>query len=150
MQVVWDSLSHARSAASECVAILNIGDKSSPKIESGDEKNPVSKGAKYECQSIGNHLLGAIPKTRFVSFVWWWNIQFSSVILSAFIVTVLGNSSVKLEKSGDERKTLSDMINNYYAAGAHCKRIELQLAEMKQEIKALREKLTGSPGRKGV
>lgn len=75
---------------------------------------------------------------------------FSSVILSAFIVTVLGNSSVKLEKSGDERKTLSDMINNYYAAGAHCKRIELQLAEMKQEIKALREKLTGSPGRKGV
>ena len=73
---------------------------------------------------------------------------FSSVILSAFIVTVLANSSVKLGPSEDERK--SDMINHYYAAGAHCKRIELQLAEMKQEIKVLREKLTGSPGRKGV
>ena len=73
---------------------------------------------------------------------------FSSVILSAFIITVLANSSAKLEKSGDERKTQSDMINNYY--GAHCKRVELHLAEMKQEIKALREKLTGSPGRKGV
>ena len=75
---------------------------------------------------------------------------FSSVILSAFIVTVLANSSVKLEKSGDERKTQSDMINNYYAAGAHCKKVEQQLAEMKQEIKALREKLTGSPRKKGV
>ena len=75
---------------------------------------------------------------------------FISVILSAFIVTVLANSSANLAKSGDERKTQSDMINNYYAAGAHCKKVELHLAEMKQEIKALREKLTGSSGRKGV
>ena len=40
------------------------------------------------------------------------------------------------------------MINNYYA-GPHCKKIEHQLAEIKDEVRALKENQT-STGEKGL
>jgi len=97
---------------------------------------------------------------------------FFAASLLAYFVTALANSSRKLAgenndvtkntadhsdmvnsfyagtNNNDFKKAQSDMINNYYA-GPHCKKIEHQLAEIKQEVRALKENQT-STGEKGL
>ena len=97
---------------------------------------------------------------------------FFAASLLAHFVTALANSSEKLagknndvtknsanhsdmvnsfyagKNDNDLKKAQFDMINNYYA-GPHCKKIEHQLAEIKQEVRALKENQT-STSEKGL
>ena len=68
---------------------------------------------------------------------------FFEAILFAYLVAALASSSVKPVDSNksDTKKAQSDMINNYYS-GPNCKKIEQQLAEIKQDIGALKENQT--------
>lgn len=69
----------------------------------------------------------------------------SSVILFALSVAAAAYSSVKPSaKNSHVKNGQSDMINNYYS-GPNCdQKFHLQLAEIKHEIKALKENLTGN------
>ncbi|KAM7425240.1 hypothetical protein ABFA07_023310 [Porites harrisoni] len=67
---------------------------------------------------------------------------FIATNLLCSLVAVLTNPSPKLATadSGDNTgKAQSDMINNYYSQG-HCKKMEQHLLEIKQEIRAMKEK----------
>ena len=80
---------------------------------------------------------------------------FLAASLLAYIVAALANSSRTLAgkntyitkktanhytgtNNNNVMKAQSDMINNYYV-GPHCKKIEHQLTEIKQEVRALKE-----------
>ena len=69
---------------------------------------------------------------------------FFEAILFAVFLAALANSSVKLtESNNDAKKTHYNNVNYNYYAGPNTKRIEQQLAEMKQEIRALKVNQTG-------
>lgn len=92
---------------------------------------------------------------------------FLAASLLAYFVTALANSSRKLAgkntanhadmvnsfyagtNNNDSKKAQSDMINNYYA-GPHCKKIEHQLAEIKDEVRALKENQTSTGEKRTV
>ena len=73
-------------------------------------------------------------------------------ILFAVFVTAFANSSVKSNKSTSTDKSKCNVNNNYnsFYAGPNCKKIEQQLAEIKQEIRALKRKETGGSNGKGL
>ena len=69
---------------------------------------------------------------------------FFEVILFAVFAAALANLSVKpTEGNNDAKKAHFNNVNYNYYAGPNTKRIEQQLAEMKQEIRALKENQTG-------
>ena len=76
--------------------------------------------------------------------------SFLAAILFACFVAALANSSVKPTKSTDsDAKKVAQGITNFYA-GANCKKIEQQLADIKTEIKALKENQTCGSGGKDL
>ena len=65
------------------------------------------------------------------------------------LVAVLTNPSPKLataDSGVNTGKAQSDMINNYYSE-RHCKKMEQHLLEIKQEIRAMKEKPWGFRGK---
>jgi len=76
---------------------------------------------------------------------------FLKATLFAVSVAALTNSSVKpRESNNDAKKTHCSNVNYNYYAGPNTKRIEQQLAEMKQEIRALKENQTGCSVNSGL
>ena len=71
--------------------------------------------------------------------------------LEAILCAVLLNSPAPAKSGIDGRKPQCN-VNNYFYAGSNTKKIEQQLDEIMQEIKALRENRTdgGGSGRKGI
>ena len=68
----------------------------------------------------------------------------SSAILFALYVPATAYSSLKPSASNHVKNGQSDIINNYYV-GPNCdEKFKLQLVEIKHEIKALKENLTGN------
>ena len=67
---------------------------------------------------------------------------FFGAVLFAYFITTLANSTVKPTK--EAHCNVNNNCNSFYA-GPNCKKIEQQLEEIRQEIRALREnKTTGS------
>ena len=76
---------------------------------------------------------------------------FFEAILFAVFAAALGNSSVKpTEGNNNGKKTHCNNVNYNYYAGPNTKRIEQQLAEMKQEIRALKENQSGCSVNSGL
>ena len=76
---------------------------------------------------------------------------FFEVILFAVFAAALANSSVKpTEGNNDAKKAHFNNVNYNYYAGPNTKRIEQGLAEMKQEIRALKENQTGCSVNSGL
>ena len=74
--------------------------------------------------------------------------HFFETILLSSVISALANSTVKPTK-----ETHCNVNNNYnsFYAGPNCKKIEQQLEEIRQEIRALREnKTTGFGNLKGL
>jgi len=71
--------------------------------------------------------------------------HFSRAILFAYSVAALANSSVKPTTSAGTNKAHCNVNNNYnsFYAGPNCKKIELQLEEIRNEIRALKRNDTG-------
>ena len=75
---------------------------------------------------------------------------FFEAILFAVFLAAFANSSVKTTESNDTKKAQCS-VNNYFYAGPNTKKIEQQLAEIREEIRALKENKTGgSPGEEGL
>ena len=76
---------------------------------------------------------------------------FLEAILCAVLVKALANSPARAKSGTDGRKPQCN-VNNYFYAGSNIKKIEQQLDEIMQEIKALRENRTegGGSGGKGI
>ena len=76
---------------------------------------------------------------------------FLEAILYAVLVKALANSPAPAKSGTDARKPQCN-VNNYFYAGSNTKKIEQQLDEIMQEIKALRENRTdgGGSGGKGI
>ena len=76
---------------------------------------------------------------------------FLEAILCAVLVKALANSPARA-KSGTDATKQKCNVNNYFYAGSNTKKIEQQLDEIMQEIKALRENRTegGGSGGKGI
>ena len=73
---------------------------------------------------------------------------FFGAVLFAYFITTLANSTVKPTK--EAHCNVNNNYNSFYA-GPNCKKIEQQLEEIRQEIRALREnKTTGSVNGKGL
>ena len=76
---------------------------------------------------------------------------FLQALLCAFLVKAIANSTVPTKSGTDARKPQCN-VNNYFYAGPNTKKIEQQLAEIKEEIKALKENRTsgGTSSGKGL
>ena len=73
---------------------------------------------------------------------------FFGTILFTCLISALANSTVKPTKA--TRCNVNNNCNSFYA-GPNCKKIEQQLEEIRQEIRALKEnKTTGSGNGKGL
>ena len=73
---------------------------------------------------------------------------FGIIPLACLISAALANSTVKPTKA--TRCNVNNNYNSFYA-GPNCKKIEQQLEEIRQEIRALRENnTTGSGNGKGL
>jgi len=74
--------------------------------------------------------------------------SFGAILLAIFVAT-LANSKMKPKKLSniDEKKAHCN-VNNYFYAGPNTKKIEQQLAEIREEIRALKGNKTGGPSRK--
>ena len=75
---------------------------------------------------------------------------FFAIVLFAIFVAALANSSVKRTKSNDDGKKAQCSVNNYFCAGPNTKKIEQQLAEIREEIRALKRKQTGGSDGRGL
>ena len=62
---------------------------------------------------------------------------FFAIIPLACLISALANSTVKPTKA---TRNVNNNYNSFYA-GANCKKIEQQLAEIRQEIRALKKGL---------
>ena len=69
-----------------------------------------------------------------------------AIVLFAFFVAALANSIVKPTKSDNDGKKAQCNVNNYFYAGPNTKEIEQQLAEIREEIRAMKRNKTGSTG----
>ena len=67
---------------------------------------------------------------------------FIKALLFAFLVKAIAKSAVPTKSGTDARKPQCN-VNNYFYAGPNTKKIEQQLAEIREEIKALKENRTG-------
>ena len=73
---------------------------------------------------------------------------FFGAIVFAYSIATLANSTVKQTK--EAQCNVNNNYNSFYA-GPNCKKIEQQLEEIRQEIRALREnKTNGSDNGKGL
>ena len=73
---------------------------------------------------------------------------FFGAVLFAYFIATLANSTVKPTK--EAHCNVNNNYNSFYA-GPNCKKIEQQLGEIRQEIRALREnKTNGSDNGKGL
>ena len=74
---------------------------------------------------------------------------FGAILLAVFVAT-LASSKMKPTKLSniDEKKAHCNVINYFYA-GPNTKKIEQQLAEIREEIRALKGNKTGGPNGKG-
>ena len=76
---------------------------------------------------------------------------FLQALLCAFLVKAIANSTVATKSDTDARKPQCN-VNNCFYAGPNTKKIEQQLAEIREEIKALKENRTsgGASSDKGI
>ena len=74
---------------------------------------------------------------------------FAIVLFSVFVVA-LASSTVKLAKSDNDGKKAQCIMNNYFYAGPSTKKIEQQLAEIKEKFRALRGNQTGGSDGTGL
>ena len=79
-----------------------------------------------------------------------WNTTdfFLQALLCAFLVKAIAKSAVPTKSATDARKPQCN-VNNYFYAGPNTKKIEQQLAEIREEIKVLKENRTGGGGSSG-
>ena len=75
-------------------------------------------------------------------------IFFLKALLCAFLVKAIANPKVPTKIGTDARKPQCT-VNNYFYAGPNTKKIEQQLAEIREEIKALKENRTTGGGSSG-
>ena len=73
-----------------------------------------------------------------------------AIVLFGIFVATFANSTVKPTKSNDDGKKAQCIVNNYFYAGSNTKKIEQQLAEIREEIRALKGNQTGGSDRKGL
>ncbi|XP_073230320.1 ryncolin-1-like [Porites lutea] len=73
---------------------------------------------------------------------------FLQALLCAFLVKAIANSTVATKSGTDARKPQCN-VNNYFYAGPNTKKIEQQLAEIREEIKALKENRTSGGASSG-
>ena len=73
---------------------------------------------------------------------------FLKALLCAFLVKAIAKSTVPTKSGTDARKPQCN-VNNYFYAGPNTKKIEQQLAEIREEIKALKENRTNGGGSSG-
>ena len=71
-------------------------------------------------------------------------------VLFAVFVAALANSTVKPTKSDNDGKKAQCNVNNYFYAGPNTKKIEQQLAGIREEIRALKGNQTGGSDGKGL
>ena len=74
---------------------------------------------------------------------------FLKALLCAVLVKTLVNSTVLTKSGTDDAGKPQCNVNNYFYAGPNTKKIEQQLAEIREEIKALKENRTGGGGSSG-
>ena len=75
---------------------------------------------------------------------------FFAIVLFAVFVEAFANSTVQPTKSDNDGKKAQCNVNNYFYAGPNTKKIEQQLAEIREEIRALKRNQTGSSVGKGL
>ena len=73
-----------------------------------------------------------------------------AIVLFAVFVSALASSSVKSAKSDNDRNNAPCNVNYNFYAGQNTKKIEQQLAEMREEIRALKRNQTGGSDGKGL
>ena len=73
-----------------------------------------------------------------------------AIVLFAVFIAALANSNVKPAKSDNDGKKAQCNVNNYFYAGPNTKKIEQQLAEITEEIRALKKNQTGGSDGKGL
>ena len=73
-----------------------------------------------------------------------------AIVLFAVFVPAFANSTVKPTKSDNDGKKAQCNVNNYFYAGPNTKKIEQQLAEIREEIRALQRNQTGGLDGKGL
>lgn len=73
-------------------------------------------------------------------------------ILFAYFIVAFVNSSVSPTRGNEAKKASQCNVNNCnsFYAGANCKEIKQQLAEILEEIRALKGNKTGGPVGKGL
>ena len=72
-----------------------------------------------------------------------------TIVLFAVSVAAHARSTVKPAKSDNDGKKALCNVNNYFYAGSNTKKIEQQLAEIREEIRALKGNQTGGSDGKG-
>ena len=73
-----------------------------------------------------------------------------AIVLFAVFVAAFANSTVQPTKSDNDGKKAQCNVNNYFYAGPNTKKIEQQLAEIREEIRALKRNQTGGSDGKGL
>ena len=73
-----------------------------------------------------------------------------AIVLFDVFVAALASSTVKPTKSDNDGKKALCNVNNYFYAGANTKKIEQQLAEIREEIRALKGNQTAGLDGKGL
>ena len=73
-----------------------------------------------------------------------------AIVSFAVFVAAHANSTVKPTKSNNDGKKAQCNVNNYFYAGLNTKKIEQQLAEIREEIRALKGNQTGGSDGKGL
>ena len=74
---------------------------------------------------------------------------FLKALLCAFLVKAIAKSAVPTKSGTDDARKPQCNVNNYFYAGPNTKKIEQQLAEIREEIKALGQNRTSSSGFSG-
>ena len=73
-----------------------------------------------------------------------------AIVLFAVFVAALASSTVKPVKSDNDGKKAQCNVNYNFYAGPNTKKIEQQLAEMREEMRALKRNQTGGSDAKGL
>ena len=73
-----------------------------------------------------------------------------AIVCFAVFVAALANSTVKPGKGNNDVKKAQCNVNNYFYTGPNTKKIEQQLAEIREEIRSLKRNLTGGGDGKGL